>query len=239
MTVPAGDVYRAVLRGDLRELDHALQIGGDVNDRNDDNLWSSLMLAVATDRIDLVQRLLEEPNIDVNARSDRGQTALHLAAEGGNRRVVQLLLEQPELDVNAKDDRGWTPLTIAAFGNRIEALRSLLGHRHIAVNFVDRDRQTALHWAVLARRLDAVRELLHHPGINLAITNRPARQTAYDIARSMPVPDIASILGEQAKAPGGKDELSPGDVYRPRDLEAKPGVPMTKFIPEPPRRRSK
>ena len=232
-----GEVYQAVLRGDAQALDRALRQGADANARNNDNLWTSLMLAVSMHRADLVGRLLLEPKIDVNARSDRGQTALHLAAEAGSDRLAELLLEHPGIDPNAKDARGWTPLTTAAFANRIGVLRRLLSRPDVAVNFVDRDRQTALHWAVLARQPDAVRELLHHSDINVAITNRPGRHTAYEIAQAMGLRDIARVL--RPRLGTGDDELSTGDLYSPRGPEETPGLPMTAFIPEPPRRRTK
>ena len=54
-------------------------------------------------------------NIDLNARSDQGFTALMLACSYGHKDVVQLLLDNSKMniDLNARNDAGCTAFTYA------------------------------------------------------------------------------------------------------------------------------
>src|SRR5690349_2869249 len=101
-------LYRAVLQGDDAALRDEIARGADVNDRNPDNRWTALMVAVAEDFPEVVATLLASATIDANARAERGLTALHVAAERGQAAMVEMLLAHPGIDVNAKDDLGRT-----------------------------------------------------------------------------------------------------------------------------------
>ena len=62
-----------------------------------------------------------EKDIDLNARSNGGVTALMHACYNGHRDIVQLLLDNSErnIDLNARDDVGWTPFLLACkYGHR-------------------------------------------------------------------------------------------------------------------------
>ena len=50
--------------------------------------------------------------VDVNARDDRGRTALHYAAECGHDEMVRLLIGEGA-NVNVRDHQGNTPLALA------------------------------------------------------------------------------------------------------------------------------
>ncbi len=59
----------------------------------------------------------------VNAKTKRGRTPLHFAAERAHKAVVELLLAN-EADPNVTDEFGATPLHDAAFGRRIDVFAS-------------------------------------------------------------------------------------------------------------------
>nr|POF18693.1 isoform 2 of ankyrin-3 [Quercus suber] len=59
-------------------------------------------------------RLLLKHNADPSRRTRSGKTALHLAAQNGNKTVVLLLLQNPKVDRAARDSYGNTPLLSAA-----------------------------------------------------------------------------------------------------------------------------
>ena len=63
---------------------------------------------------------------DVNAKLDRGYTALHYAAHEGHKEIAQLLIAAGA-DVNAKDDDGHTPLPQAAIDGHREIVELLIG----------------------------------------------------------------------------------------------------------------
>ena len=62
---------------------------------------------------------------DVNARDQRGRTALLCAVSRGQIDLVKLLLDKGA-DVNAKGEHGWTPLMEAANRGRSEVAKLLL-----------------------------------------------------------------------------------------------------------------
>ena len=72
---------------------------------------------------------------DVNAKSDKGRTPLHCAAERGHKEIVELLIAAGA-DVNAKFDNGETPLDFAVLFNKKEIADILRkqGGKHKNIN---------------------------------------------------------------------------------------------------------
>lgn len=63
----------------------------------------------------------------LQARDDKGNTALHLAIINGGKDVFDLLIKfAPILDLNVQNYRGETPLHMAAFVNNARAIRTLV-----------------------------------------------------------------------------------------------------------------
>ncbi len=113
---------------------------------------------------------------------------------------------------------GWTPLSKAAFAGHVEVVRLLLGRPEVEVNFVDQDRQTPLFHAASTGNLEVVRLLLADPRTIVAISNRPARHSALDMAAALGFTAIAELIGQHE---GDTDELSPRDQYVERNDRAK------------------
>jgi hypothetical protein len=59
-------------------------------------------------------KLLLANKADVNAKNDRGETPLHLAAKEHRKDVAELLLAKGA-EVNAKDNEGYTPFSIQSY----------------------------------------------------------------------------------------------------------------------------
>ena len=86
-----------------------------------------LIHAVGTGHIEVVSRLLKS-GADVNARDERGRTALVLACRQGHTDIVRELVKHGS-DVDVKDNSGWTPLMWAAASTGdAEAIELLLDH---------------------------------------------------------------------------------------------------------------
>jgi len=68
---------------------------------------------------------LLEAGADVNARTDTGCTALHVAATVGSAPIVQALMERGA-EVNATEDNSFTPLTLAAMNKHQECVDMLM-----------------------------------------------------------------------------------------------------------------
>jgi hypothetical protein len=92
----------------------------------------------------VVQILLEEPDVNIDAKDNSGRTPLSWAAGGGHEAVVKLLLATGNADVNSKDRvDGRTPLSWAA-ENRHAAVVKLLLDRGAYVGSRDEDGATPL-----------------------------------------------------------------------------------------------
>lgn len=105
---------------------------------------------------------LPDNKVEVNARSNNGDTPLHVAANEGHKDVAELLLAN-NADVKAKSNGGYTPLYFAAF-NGSEDVAELLLANHADVNAMDTKGETPLPLVALKGHKDVVELLRHHGG---------------------------------------------------------------------------
>lgn len=73
----------------------------------------------------LTDKLLTNKLVDINARDEFGNTALHWASVNGHIAVVRELI-QKGADVNAKNKTNSTPLHLASGSGQIMAVRELI-----------------------------------------------------------------------------------------------------------------
>ena len=88
--------------------------------------WTPLMRAVYEDRARVVQALLEQSDIQLNARNDQGATALYLAAVQGNEPVTRALL-LAGADPRIGDREGRAPENVAIAAGHENIARLLKG----------------------------------------------------------------------------------------------------------------
>ena len=104
-----------------------------------------------------LERLLAEPDLDINARTADGKTALHLSAEWGSFYATKLLIEAGA-DILAKDKYGNIPLELAIDAEHALVVSVLL--EAVDINTKEHKGWTALNWAVWSGDQARVRELL-------------------------------------------------------------------------------
>ncbi|XP_014242599.1 transient receptor potential channel pyrexia-like isoform X1 [Cimex lectularius] len=113
------------------------------------DMYGLTPLHIASDRgnLHIMKLLLDSPNVDVNAGTlEKGNTALHFAAEGGNRECVLLLLSKGA-DLKRKNRKGQVPLHAATRSQSTECVEALLkSGSNICEN--DNENRTPLHTAV-------------------------------------------------------------------------------------------
>ena len=93
-----------------------------VNNTNDKFRKAALQDPNAVDEksYGIVEKLLQNPNIDVNAANDDGTTPLHVAAGKGELPIVNALLDNPNIDINTKDLQYQTPIYLALINDHVE-----------------------------------------------------------------------------------------------------------------------
>lgn len=91
-------------------------------------LYASLIQAIIGNNIEQLTKILEAPNIKdvINIKNADGDTALHLAAEGGHTAAIVALLKVPWINVNANNKYGATPWRRAMEEGHIKAVEALL-----------------------------------------------------------------------------------------------------------------
>ncbi|KAJ3113461.1 hypothetical protein HDU96_003365 [Phlyctochytrium bullatum] len=88
----------------------------------------------------------------IEARDDKNNTPLILAAEGGHLKVVKLLLRRGA-DVEGKDESGWTALHWAALWGIVDIVRQLV-ENGAQVDCRDERKCTPLHLSAFCGHLD-------------------------------------------------------------------------------------
>jgi len=150
-----------------------LDMGGDVNSRDEDDMTPLHIAAASPDSLHLVELFLSRGG-DVCAEDDRERTALHLACSRTDSIIAELeLLIFHGSDINASDEDGWTPLHNAVENHNLEATELLLKHGADVCAEDDHGR-TALHLAC-SRAVPIIAELelliFHGSDINVGDTD--------------------------------------------------------------------
>lgn len=97
----------------------------------DENGCSPLILATQYQHLDILDRLLATPGIDINQPNNQGAVAFNLAICGSNPTVREMaifhkLLHDPRTDITLRDDLGRTCLSYLAEFDATEAIQALL-----------------------------------------------------------------------------------------------------------------
>ena len=87
--------------------------------------WTALHFAAERGHVGVLPLLMDADGSLVHARTNEGQTPLHLAARVGDRAVARLLLDRGAA-ADAANAHGWTPIHRAAWFSHIELTAELL-----------------------------------------------------------------------------------------------------------------
>lgn len=137
-----------------------------------------LHLAAQSGSLPIVQFLLQNTNIDVNARSHPDLfTPLHMAANSGHEYVIGFLLQtlnhdipfegqiiNRKVDLLARDSMGRTAFHYAAREGHQNVVRQLLRENCSIVGILDDDGLLAIHMAAQAGHVQVIRDLKRQPG---------------------------------------------------------------------------
>ena len=120
------------------------------------------------------ETLLENPDVDPDARDGRGFTALMFAAKGKTPEIVTLLIKA-EVDLNLQNNDGETALVVAVKRGRVDAARLLL-MAGADLSIRDTEGFTAFEWATKRDRtyLAQIIGIASRPSVaNIILSEKP------------------------------------------------------------------
>jgi ankyrin repeat protein len=187
-TDPSVTFFRAAQLNDSGRIQQLLAQGLDPNVQLPDGGETGLIVALRYDAMKVVDLLLAQPGIQVEAQAANGNTALMMAAFLKNKAAVLALLDKGAL-VNRP---GWSALHYAAAGGDVAIMRILL-ERHAVV---DAESPTGLTPLMLAARegMEESVKLLLAAGANATLKDRAFQVDAAEFALRADKPWIADLI---------------------------------------------
>lgn len=204
--------HNAELAAEKGELLHLAAI--------DKELKIELIQAVKRGEVDEVKRLLRD-GADPNAKNEKGEPMMYLAASENRPDCIQLLNENGA-DINAPLKKGYTPIMVAAHKGNIEALTMLsrLGADATISIRHQGTRKTALDFAQGKQWFNAARALLD-PG-----------HATRDAGSLPPLAD--SVAARQARLAGFSGEPEPQtEPETDPSPESSPDASLPQLGPQP------
>jgi ankyrin repeat protein len=179
-------------------------------------------MAASYGRTAIVELLLSQDEVNINAVDGKGNTPIHLAAghEGhpvphlaagdGHHSVVQVLLSKEEVDVDLRGLLG-TALHEAAYSGHGTIVELLLSNARVDVNArgTEHKRFTPLHWAAYKGHSEVVKLLLADDRTDVRAESKEAH-TAAELARKRNRFDLVEMIenhpsSSRKAAPAGSE----------------------------------
>lgn len=179
--------------------------------------------AIFKDDAAAVKSLLDKGE-SINAKQN-GQTALHMAANGGKLQVITTLLARGA-DVNAPDTNNYTPLMLAANGCKDSAIVNLI-NQGAKLDASDKLGVTPLHLAADKGCFSGVKILIDRGANPKAATNSGITALAFAMNRLWQAPvvvrnDTDVVMFLKGKYGAGADTVKPtAEAYKMQQEAAK------------------
>ncbi|QMW46847.1 hypothetical protein G4B11_010302 [Aspergillus flavus] len=145
---------------------------------------------------DIVERLLEFPDLQLGRHKCRGLTELHMAVTHCPAEILPAILRHNRALLNSVSDEGRTPLLHAIDFSEYAWVKALLSEGadpDILDSLLERNSDIILYHAVLGSSVDKVHQLLASPNIDLYAWNQH-QQTALHVAVHNPRVELAMGL---------------------------------------------
>jgi ankyrin repeat protein len=172
---------QAIENNDAEQLTFELLLGADVNYiSNGKSLFYLACEAQAKQYRDseLVDILVTQEKIDINARNSQESTPLHVACHLGLTATVASMLKKSPQAACFTNKQGFTPLHIAIISQQKECIQKLLSHNISTINHQDYDGNTPFHWTCKNRQFDLI-PLLIEQGANTTVQNHKQQTPLY------------------------------------------------------------
>ena len=144
--------------------------------------YTLLHLACECGHTPIVDIMLLETDVDINAKNSDGCTALHVACETGNNKIALLLLGK-ECDINIRDKNGNTPLHLACQAGSFQVCEEML-KANCNINARNNDGDTPLFMACKYCHFDILQQLINETEIQINATNNAGDTLFHILCRS-------------------------------------------------------
>lgn len=187
---------------------------------NESSGVSAIHIAASKNCIEIMERILAVPDIDIGIKDINGNNALHIAVMHNHIEIVDKILNFININVNkknilnAKNNQGNTPIHIAARYDINKSMKSLLSNDGIDVNEIDTYEQTPLICAAYKGNKKSVELLLKQDKIDIDKKDI-FEKSAIDWAKIQNYKEIEIIIsgpvqesGDDIKAIGASEETN-------------------------------
>ena len=160
----------------------------------------------------VVQRLLCQPNIDLNGWSTQCQPPILIALEYQRHDILKIFLQDPRIDIQISNGRGYTALHLAIIYDDLVSFMMLLNHPQININHVDKVGNSplllaAMTYDALDSRRDTIFDILvSHPNILVNMQDRKGRSVLWHAANTGNKRLILNLAQLPDLEPGVSDE---------------------------------
>ncbi|KAF7166682.1 hypothetical protein CNMCM6106_002398 [Aspergillus hiratsukae] len=189
--------------------------------------YTPLMIAVAFGSGSVVDLLLAQEDLDVNARNPNGETALWWAAYTGHRQAVVKLLQRKDVRIDDADNlHEMTPFAAAVANGHVEASQDLLATGKVKWNAQDKNRRTPLHHAIASCNQQVAALLLFSREVDIHAQDDHERTPFWYAVR------YGNLLAAKLLLMHGADPNMP-DIYRITPLNTailEGSVPMLRLL---------
>ncbi len=149
-----GALFEASRKGEVDEIDPALEGGADLEFKSGDYMQSPLNIASEKGQISAVRHLLNK-GAKVNSTDRWDRTPLYYSAWKGQYEITRMLIDDHGANVEMANRDGMTPLMAAAMAGRTSTVKLLLD-RGANVRKKDNEGKRALGWAKIKNQTDVV-----------------------------------------------------------------------------------
>ncbi len=208
------EILWAASNGKRKELRKIIEEGGNVNKRSkcrpgyepvyNDHDYTPLMCAVENGH-EKCARLLLQNGANVEARDEKGKTALHKAAENGHISCLKELIRYGA-SVNVKSEDASTPLHDASEAGHYGIIEKLL-QKGADINALDDNQMPPLHWACIREHYLCAKMLLTKgANVNIKISevclDRFSDSMILMLGSKVPVSDtVLHLAGKMGNVP--------------------------------------
>ncbi|KAF8795282.1 Ankyrin-3 like protein [Argiope bruennichi] len=151
---------------------------------------STIELAIQFKNLEHVELLLQQPEVDVNAKNNSGCNLLHKAASNGCLEIIKLLINK-NANANAKDIKGAKPIHYAAINGHQDIVQYFI-ELGMMINEKGGKNWSLLHYAAAGNHSEICDFLLKN-GLDVNVTDIQGN-TALHVAAEMGHIDVIHLL---------------------------------------------